>query len=128
MDDIIQKRVDLILDYIAQILVYGSDTLGVITLGQHQFEDGKFMVITVSVTKNRYFRYHDLGIPYKNSKIFYDLLFHSIVEKFQTFSITFIEHSIFIKSDTNGNRIELQLDLSKKIDLNWFQKVSQIES
>lgn len=74
MTDIYQKRNVLILDYISQILVYGSDTRGTISIDKNQFEDGKYLVLTVSVLKNSYFRYHDLGILASESLGLYRLV------------------------------------------------------
>ena len=75
MNELFEKRTELILDYISQILVYGSDTTGVLNLEKHDFDDGKYMILTVSVVKNSYFRWHDLGIKNTDSKKFYDYLF-----------------------------------------------------
>lgn len=123
MNEIFSKRSELILDYISQILVYGSDTKGVITLGKHQFDDGKYLIMTVSVIKNNYFRWHDLGIKSIESKKFYDYIFQNIIQKFKTFSLSISENAIVIQSDVNHNVVEIQFSLDKKVERDWFDKI-----
>lgn len=117
------KRNALILDYISQILVYGSDTKGVISLDKHQFDDGEYLIMTVSVIKNRYFRWHDLGIKSTESKKFYDYIFQSVIQKFKTFSLSISGNALIIQSDVNHNVVEVQFSLDKKIEKDWFDKI-----
>ena len=58
IDSIYQKRSDLIIDYISQILVYGSDTKGIVSVDKNKFDDGNYLILTVSVIKNSYFRWN----------------------------------------------------------------------
>lgn len=121
--DIYQKRNDLILDYISQILVYGSDTKGTISIDKNQFEDGKYLVLTVSVLKNSYFRYHDLGILASEGLSLYRLVCSSILEKFKKFDIHFIEnHTIRISSSVNHNQIDMHFIFTNQKERNWFLK------
>ena len=122
MNELFQKRTDLILDYISQILVYGSDTTGVLTLDKNQFDDGKYLIVTVSVVKNSYFRWHDLGIKSIDSKKFYDFVFKKIIDKFKTFSLFIDENTLVINSDVNHNSMRLIFSLDKKTEKDWFDK------
>lgn len=122
MNELFQKRTDLILDYISQILVYGSDTTGVLTLDKNQFDDGKYLIVTVSVVKNSYFRWHDLGIKSIDSKKFYDFVFKKIIDKFKTFSLFIDENTLVINSDVNHNSMRIIFSLDKKTEKDWFDK------
>ena len=127
MNDIFQKRVDLILDYISQILVYGSDTKGTISIDKNQFEDGKYLILTVNVLKNSYFRYHDLGILAKDSLKLYKLVSSSILEKFKTFDIKFIENNtIRISSSVNHNFIDMHFTFTNQKERDWFSKQEEL--
>lgn len=123
INEIFSKRSTLILDYISQILVYGSNTKGVITLDKNQFDDGKYLIMTVSVIKNNYFRWHDLGIKSIESKKFYDFIFQNIVQKFKTFSLSISGNALIIQSDVNHNVVEIQFSLDKKVEKDWFDKI-----
>ena len=123
MNELFNKRTDLILDYISQILVYGSDTTGVLTLDKNQFDDGKYIIITVSVVKNSYFRWHDLGIKSVDSKKFYDFLFKKIVDKFKTFSLSIDGNTLVINSDVNHNSMRITFSLDKKTEKDWFDSI-----
>lgn len=122
MNELFNKRTDLILDYISQILVYGSDTTGFLTLDKNQFDDGKYLIITVSVVKNGYFRWHDLGIKSIDSKKFYDFVFKKIIDKFKTFSLSIDENTLVINSDVNNNSMRISFSLDKKTEKDWFDK------
>lgn len=122
-NEIFEARVNLILDYIAQILVYGSNTNGSICLEKHKFDDGKYLIMTVSVIQNGYFRWHDLGIKAIDSKKFYDLVFKKIMEKFKEFSITINTNSIEIKSSVNNNQIRVSFSIDTKTEKEWFNKI-----
>lgn len=123
MNEDFSKRSELILDYISQILVYGSNTKGVITLDKHQFDDGKYLIMTVSVIKNSYFRWHDLGIKSIESKKFYDYVFQNIIHKFKTFSLSISENVLVIQSYVNYNVVEIHFSLDKKVEKDWFDKI-----
>lgn len=123
MNEVFSKRSELILDYISQILVYGSDTKGILTFDNHKFDDGKYIIMTVSVIKNNYFRWHDLGIKSIESKKFYDYIFQSIIRKFKTFSLYISDNALVIQSDVNHNVVEIQFSLDKKVEKDWFDKV-----
>ena len=127
MEELFEKRTELILDYISQILVYGSDTTGVLNLDKHGFDDGKYLILTVSVVKNSYFRWHDLGIKNVDSKKFYDYLFKNIIEKFKSFSLSIDGSSLVISSSVNHNIMKVNFLLDKKTEKDWFDKIkSQI--
>ena len=123
MKNIYQKRTDLILDYIAQILVYGSDTRGSISIDKNQFDDGRYLVLTVNVLKNGYFCYHDLGVLAKDSMTLYRLVCSSILEKFNKFDIKFIDsHIIRISSSVNHNYIDMHFTFTNQKEKDWFLK------
>ncbi len=122
-NDLFEKRKILIIDYISQILVYGSNTPGIISFNTHAFDDGKYMIMTVSVVKNSYFRWHDLGIKSVDSLKFYKFIFNSIVEKFEKFNITLSDNKVVIKSDVNNNTISVSFSLTKKSEKTWFDKI-----
>lgn len=126
MNDLYQKRCDLILDYISQILVYGSDTKGTISIDKNQFEDGKYLILTVSVIKNSYFRWHDLGILAKDSLSFYKVVVEDVLKKFKTFNIDFDNNTIYISSLVNHNQIELHFTLTNQKEKDWFQKQEKL--
>ena len=107
MDDIFKKRLDLISDYISQILVYGSDVMGKITIDKNEFEDGDFLILTVSVVKNSYFRWHDLGIKLSEGKKFCKYIKDNLKDKFEVFNITTNKNSFIIESEVNHNKIEI---------------------
>ena len=123
LNETLEKRKDLILDYISQILVYGSNVNGDICLDKHAFEDGKYMIMTVSVIKNSYFRWHDLGIKTIDSVKLYKLVFNSIVDKFKKFNLSIVDNKLVIKSDVNKNVICVAFSLDKKTEIDWFDKV-----
>lgn len=126
-DTIFQKRTDLILDYISQILVYGSDTRGVVSIDKNQFDDGKYLILTVSVIKNSYFRWHDLGILAKDSISLYKLVCTSILEKFKEFEIDFIDNNtIHISSSVNHNQIDMHFTFTNQKEKDWFQKQEKL--
>ena len=97
--DIFEQRKDLIIDYISQILVFGANVSGTITLDKHDFDDGKYVIMTVNVIKNSYFRWHDLGIKSVDSVKLYKLVFNSIVDKFKTFNLSIVDNRLVIISD-----------------------------
>ena len=126
-DTIFQKRTDLILDYISQILVYGSDTKGTISIDKNQFDDGKYLILTVSVIKNSYFRWHDLGILAKDSVTLYRLVEKSILEKFKKFDIDFVNNNtIHISSSVNHNQIDMHFTFTNQKEKDWFQKQEKL--
>lgn len=122
-NEIFEARVNLILDYISQILVYGSNTNGSISLEKHKFDDGKYLIMTVSVIQNSYFRWHDLGIKSSDSKKFYNLVFNKIVEKFKKFSIIINNNCVDIKSSVNNNQIRVSFSINTKTEIEWFNKI-----
>ncbi len=123
MENIYQKRTNLIIDYLSQILVYGSNTKGTLSLTKNQFEDGKYLVLTVQVIKNSYFRWHDLGILAKDSLSLYSLVLSTILEKFEKFEICFLSsNTISISSLVNHNCIEIHFTLTNQKEKNWFSK------
>lgn len=126
-DNLYQKRCNLIIDYISQILVYGSDTKGTISIDKNQFEDGKYLILTVNVLKNSYFRWHDLGILMRDSLEFYPLVCSSILEKFQKFDIGFTnDNTISISSSVNHNQIDMHFTLTNQKEKDWFQKIEKL--
>lgn len=123
MNEIYQKRTDLIVDYISQILVYGSNTTGTISIEKNQFDDGKYLILAVSVLKNSYIRWHDLGILANNSLNLYKIVCSSILEKFTEFDIRFIDkHIICISSSVNHNHINIHFALTNQKEKDWFLK------
>lgn len=127
MNTIYSKRNDLILDYISQILVYGSDTKGTISIDKNQFDDGKYLILTVSVIKNSYFRWHDLGILAKESLTLYKLVCDSIIEKFKEFEINFVDNNtINISSSVNHNQIDMHFTFTNKKEKDWFLKQEKL--
>ncbi len=120
VDNIIDKRSNLIIDYLSQILVYGSNTKGEIAIERHDFDDGKYLVLTVAVIKNNYFRWHDLGIRVGDSLNLYKDVIHKIGDKFKEFSITKSNNEIIIASDVNKNKVIVKFNLQTKKDNEWF--------
>lgn len=125
MDKLFKKRSDLILDYISQILVYGSDTNGTISLGDHSFDDGKYIILSVNVLKNSYFRWHDLGIRVEDSLDFYNFIYDNILEKFKTFDIQCSNYEIIIFSKVNNNSISFNFTVLKEYQEKWIEIVSK---
>ncbi|MBE6147083.1 MAG: hypothetical protein E7168_01965 [Firmicutes bacterium] len=105
--DLISKRITLILDYISQILVYGKDTEGKIVFSKETFEDGESIAVGISVIKNSYFRFHNLGISYSQKDEFYDTLTKEINDKYKEFNIFINKNTILISSDVNHNQISI---------------------
>ena len=120
MESLFEKRSFLINDYISQILVYGSNTNGNIGLS---IEDN--IILTVSVIKNSYFRFHDLGITKNEHLDFYKQLVSDILNKFKTFDIRFGEKNIIISSKVNNNEIDVEFTLLDDNDNNWFENVKE---
>lgn len=127
MDNLFKKRTDLIIDYISQILVYGSNTKGIISIDKNQFDDGEYLILTVNVLKNGYFRWHDLGVLTKDSLEFYKIVCNSILEKFKTFNITFIDNNtIHIYSSVNNNIIDMHFTLTTKKEKEYLKKQEEL--
>lgn len=122
MEDIFDKRSFLILDYISQILVYGNDTKGSICIDKNKFDDGKYLILTVSVIKNSYFRWHDLGILAKDSVKLYKVVIDGILDKFKDFNITFDNNIIYISSSVNHNQIEVKFTFTNQKEKDYFEK------
>ena len=109
--ELFKKRTDLIIDYISQILLYGSNI------------KGKYLILTVNVIQNSYFRWHDLGIPAANSVSFYDFVLKAVLDKFKTFTITFYDDdSILISSSVNHNQITLHFTFTNQKEKDWFNR------
>lgn len=126
MGDLIQKRSNLIIDYISQILVYGSDTKGTISIEKNKFDDGNYLILTVSVIKNSYFRWHDLGILAKDSISLYKAVIDSILEKFKDFDISFDNNVIYISSSVNHNQIDVHFTLTNQKEKDYLQKQEKL--
>ena len=124
--ELYQKRSDLIIDYISQILVYGSNTSGSISIDKNQFEDGKYLILTVSVIKNSYFRWHDLGILATDSVDFYKIVLNNILDKFKTFNISFDNNKVIISSSVNCNKLDIHITFTNKKEKDWFQKQEKL--
>lgn len=124
--ELYQKRSDLIIDYISQILVYGSNTSGSISIDKNQFEDGKYLILTVSVIKNSYFRWHDLGILATDSVDFYKIVLNNILDKFKTFNISFDNNKVIISSSVNCNKLDINFTFTNKKEKDWFQKQEKL--
>jgi hypothetical protein len=120
--DIFQKRCDLIIDYISQILVYGNNTNGTISINKKEFDDGKYLILTVNVLKNSYFRWHDLGIKTYDSMSLYEMVLKNILDKFKEFTITFSDNLVSISSSVNHNQIDIYFTLTTKKEKEWFLK------
>ena len=111
--ELFQKRTDLIIDYISQILVYGSNIKGTLSLDKNHFDDGNYLILTVN----------DLGIPVTNSISFYDFVLKAVLDKFKTFTITFYnDDSILISSSVNHNQITLHFTFTNQKEKNWFNR------
>ncbi len=119
--ELYQKRTDLIIDYISQILVYGSNINGNITIDKNEFDDGKYLILTVRVIKNSYFRWHDLGVLANESLSFYKLVLNNVLDKFNKFNISFNKNSITISSDVNNNSLDISFNITNKKEEKWFQ-------
>lgn len=119
--ELYQKRTDLIIDYISQILVYGSNINGSITIDKNEFDDGKYLILTVRVIKNSYFRWHDLGVLANESLSFYKLVLNNVLDKFNKFNISFNKNSITISSDVNNNSLDISFNITNKKEEKWFQ-------
>lgn len=126
MEDLVQKRSDLIIDYISQILVYGSDTNGTISIEKNKFDDGNYLMMTVSVIKNSYFRWHDLGILSKDSVSLYKVVIDSVLEKFKDFDISFDNNVIYISSSVNHNQIDVHFTLTNQKEKDYLQKQEEL--
>lgn len=124
--ELYQKRSDLIIDYISQILVYGSNTSGSISIDKNQFEDGKYLILTVNVIKNSYFRWHDLGILATDSVDFYKIVLNNILDKFKTFNISFDNNKVIISSSVNCNKLDIHFTFTNKKEKDWFQKQEKL--
>ena len=124
--ELYQKRSDLIIYYISQILVYGSNTNGSISIDKNQFEDGKYLILTVSVIKNSYFRWHDLGILATDSVDFYKIVLNNILDKFKTFNISFDNNKVIISSSVNCNKLDIHFTFTNKKEKDWFQKQEKL--
>ena len=119
--ELFQKRTDLIIDYISQILVYGSNIKGTLSLDKNHFDDGNYLILTVNVIQNSYFRWHDLGILANESLSFYKLVLNNILDKFNKFNISFNKNSITISSDVNNNSLDISFNITNKKEEKWFQ-------
>lgn len=125
-NELYKKRSDLIIDYISQILVYGSNTSGSISIDKNQFDDGKYLILTVSVIKNSYFRWHDLGILAADSVNFYKIVLSSILDKFKTFNISFDNNKVIVSSSVNCNKLDIHFTFTNKKEKDWFQKQEKL--
>lgn len=125
-NELYKKRSDLIIDYISQILVYGSNTSGSISIDKNQFDDGKYLILTVSVIKNSYFRWHDLGILATDSVNFYKIVLNSILDKFKTFNISFDNNKVIVSSSVNCNKLDIHFTFTNKKEKDWFQKQEKL--
>ena len=123
--DIYKKRTNLIIDYISQILVYGSNTNGNIGINKNTFDDGDYLILTVSVVKNSYFRWHDLGIKIEDANTLYEQLNKSVVKKFKKFDIRYTANSLIISSKVNNNQVELSFTLLDKELEKWFENTKE---
>ena len=121
-EELYSKRSFLINDYISQILVYGSNTVGNIGINKNKFDDGNYLILTVSVIKNSYFRWHDLGIKTGDSLNFYKVVLADILDKFKTFDIRFTESGISISSKVNNNQLDIAFTLNSKKLKDWFDE------
>ena len=119
-EELFNKRSFLVCDYISQILVYGSNTSGSIGINKSQFDDGNYLILTVCVIKNSYFRWHDLGIKTTDSLEFYKVVLREILDKFKDFDILFIENGLKISSKVNNNCIDISFTLNNKKTKDWF--------
>lgn len=106
--DLVSKRITLMLDYIAQILVYGKDTEGKIVFSKETFDDSESIAVGISVVKNHYFRFHNLGISYDQKDEFYNTLTTEIRKKFKEFKITKKKDTLSIFSEVNHNQIFIE--------------------
>lgn len=125
-NELYKKRSDLIIDYISQILVYGSNTNGSISIDKNQFDDGKYLILTVSVIKNSYFRWHDLGILANDSVNFYKIVLSNILDKFKTFNINFDNNKVIISSSVNCNKLDIHFTCTNQKEKDWFQKQEKL--
>ena len=125
-EELFNKRSFLISDYISQILVYGSNTNGSIGINKSQFDDGNYLILTVSVIKNSYFRCHDLGIKTTDSLEFYKVVLSEVLDKFKDFDILFIENGLKVSSKVNNNCIDISFTLNNKKTKDWFASEKEI--
>lgn len=122
MNDLIAKRCSLILDYISQILVYGSDTKGSVFIDKNQLVDENYLILMVSVIKNSYFRWHNLGILAKDGIKLYKEVIVGILDKFKNFNIEFDNNVIYISSSVNHNQIEVKFTFTCQKEKDLFIK------
>ena len=120
-----KKRTDLIIDYISQIIVYGSNVNGNVGINKNTFDDGDYLILTVSVVKNSYFRWHDLGIKTDEALDFYDYVKTATLKKFKKFDIRYTESSIIFSSKVNNNQVELTFTLLDNELKKWFDNVKE---
>ena len=125
MNDLFDKRTYLINDYISQILVYGTSINGTLGINNNLFSDGTYLILTVSVLQNSYFRWHDLGIKIDNRLAFYKYLVKEIFIKFKEFDIRFTDNSLIVSSKVNNNQIELSFTLIDDKDKKWFESIKK---
>jgi len=126
VNELLDKRNFLIQDYISQILVYGNDTNGTICIDKNKFDDGKYLILTVSVIKNSYFRWHDLGIEAKDSVKLYKVVISGILDRFKEFDISFDNNIIYISSSVNRNQIEVKFTFTNQKEKDCFEKAKDL--
>lgn len=81
MNEIINERVNLITEYIEQIL-NDNNVHATMNLDINKINDNEFITLDIEVKERNFERHFNLGIPLNNETDFYKLLLNTFIDKY----------------------------------------------
>lgn len=118
IEEVIELRKQLVLEYVDQILETGKDINGFIQFYTIKDEKKMICAMHIFVPKSNYDRYYRLDIPSKNNIQFYNSLVSVVLKKYP------FSYEIFDKSDSLEIEIHHQLT-NNSVKLNFFTEKQQ---
>lgn len=129
IEEVIELRKQLVLEYVDQILETGNFIDGFIQF--YTIKDEKKMVCAmhIFVPKSSYDRYYRLDIPSKNNIQFYNALVASLLKKYPfSYEISDQEDLLSIKIDNQltNNSVKLDFFTEKQQENKWKNSILKV--
>ncbi len=129
VEEVIELRKQLVLEYLDQILGCGKDVDGFIQFYTIKDEGKMICAMHIFVPKNNYDRYYRLDIPSRNSVQFYNALVSISLKKYP-FSYQIFDKEdlleIQISNQLTNNSVKLAFFTEKQQEIRWKNSILKV--
>lgn len=129
IEEVIELRKQLVLEYVDQILGTGNSIDGFIQFYTIKDEKKMICAMHIFVPKSKYDRYYRLDIPSRNNIQFYNALVTSLLKKYPfSYEISDKEDllSIKINNQLTNNSVKLDFFTEKQQENKWKNSILKV--